>query len=261
MENEHLTLFDKIIFGPIKSRRLGLSLGVNLLPTDSKLCNFDCIYCECGWTDLKATRKNAFHDREEVKRYLEEVLVELKAEKRTLDSITFAGNGEPTMHPDFEEIIEDTLYLRNKYFHETKVAVLTNGTLLSRTGVLSSLKKIDMPIVKLDAGTEETFQLINQPLGRKTLRWLIDHMCALKGKIIIQTMFVRGKHKGVDIDNTTEREISAWIELLKEINPGSVMLYSLDRPTPEKNLSRISKAEMDLIASRIKSLGIKASVN
>lgn len=261
METAETILFDKIIFGPVKSRRLGISLGINLLPTDSKLCNFDCIYCECGWTNLKGINKKPFHTRSEVRENLEDTLIRLKSENIILDTITFAGNGEPTMHPDFLSIVNDVLFLRDSYFFSAKVAVLTNGVMLNKSSVLSALKKVDLAILKLDAGTEETFQLINRPIARRTLGWLVNHIQYLKGKIIIQTMFVKGKCNEKKIDNTTNKETERWLLLLKEINPEQVMIYSLDRSTPEHGLEKISHQKLNEIALRVKELGIEATVS
>lgn len=260
MEATQTILFDKIIFGPVKSRRLGVSLGINLLPTDSKLCNFNCIYCECGWTNLKGVNKKPFHTCSEARKNLEDALIRLKSENIIPDTITFAGNGEPTMHPDFLHIVNDVLYLRDNYFPSTKVAVLTNGVMLNKPMVVSALKKIDLPILKLDAGTEEIFQLINRPIARRTLGWVVNHIQYLKGKIIIQTMFVKGKCNGKKIDNTTDKEIERWLLLLKEINPESVMIYSLDRPTPERTLEKITEKKLLEIALKVGELGIEVTV-
>ncbi|MCK6649429.1 MAG: radical SAM protein, partial [Bacteroidia bacterium] len=174
-------LFDSIIFGPIKSRRLGVSLGINLLPIDSKLCNFDCIYCECGWTDLKNAPKFQFNDRFEIKKALENKLIELVQQRIILDSITFAGNGEPTLHPEFDLIIDDTIELRNKYFPDALISVLSNSLMLNNNKVVAALKKIDKRILKLDAGTEELFQLIDQPLNKRTLEWVVYHLNQFNG--------------------------------------------------------------------------------
>ena len=260
METSDTILFDKIIFGPVKSRRLGLSLGINLLPTDSKLCNFDCIYCECGWSNIKGTKKY-FHPRAEVSKSLEETLIRLKTQNIIPDAITFAGNGEPTMHPDFLKIINDTIYIRNKYFPETKIVVLTNAVMLNKIEVVEALKKADMRILKLDAGTEDTFQKINQPIARRSLRWIVDHLKYFKNDLIVQTLFVKGNCKGKYVDNTTDDEINAWLELIKEINPKQVMIYSIDRTTAERGLEKISFEKLSEIALKVTEMGIDAMVS
>lgn len=254
-------LFNSIIFGPITSRRLGLSLGINLLPTDSKLCNFDCIYCECGWTDLKSAPKVDFHKREDVKNQLETILKQLRSEEKKLNSITFAGNGEPTIHPDFNLIIDDVIKLRDHYFPSCKISVLSNSLMLNNSKVTDALKKVDNRILKLDAGTEETFQLINQPLNKRTLKWVVEQLIKFKGDLTIQTLFLKGKFKDKDIDNTSESEIKSWLSNLKKIKPKSVMIYSLDRATPANNLQKIDTATLNTIAKKVEALGIEAIVS
>lgn len=253
-------LFDSIIFGPIKSRRLGVSLGINLLPTNSKLCNFDCIYCECGWTDLKKAPKFKFHSRKEIKEALEYKLQHLLNQKEKLCSITFAGNGEPTLHPEFEEIINDTIELRDKYYPNSKISVLSNSLMLNNSKVVSALKKVDKRILKLDAGTEDLFQKIDQPLNNRTLEWVVYHLNQFNGDLTIQTMFLKGLHKAQPIDNTTDYEVDSWLELLKIIKPKEVMLYSLDRPTPETNLEKISFEKLQEIGKKVEQLGIKTLI-
>lgn len=252
-------LFDKIIFGPVKSRRLGISLGINLLPTDSKLCNFNCIYCECGWTLKHAKLK--FHPSSEIKSELEEALIRLKKENISPDTITFAGNGEPTMHPEFHKIMDDTILLRDIYFPNTKIAVLTNAVLLNNQRIVDALKRADLCILKLDAGTENFFQKINQPIAKRSLRWIVDHLHYFKNNLIIQTMFVKGEYNGVQIDNTTDKEVNEWLKLIQEINPKIVMLYSLDRATPVKMLRRIPLEKLKEIALNVNKIGIKTIVS
>lgn len=252
-------LFDKIIFGPITSRRLGISLGVNLLLPTAKLCNFDCIYCECGWN---ATNKNGnFNSHREVIEALEAKLKELKTQETLPNYITFAGNGEPTMHPQFKEIIEETIALRNRITPETKIAVLTNATMIDRDSVREALLSIDRAILKLDSALEPTVELINQPNRQRPIKESIALMKLFKGRAIIQTMFIRGQYKGVNYDNTTPREVDAWLEALKEIEPREVMLYSIDRDTPQSDIEKISREELQQIADRVEALGIKTVVS
>ena len=252
-------LFDKTIFGPIKSRRFGDSLGINLLPNDYKLCNLDCVYCECGWT-LTPDGKVELPTYDEVAEEFENYLIKLKSEKVNVDSFTFAGNGEPTVHPDFPRIIDLTISLRDKYYPKANVSVLSNGILINKEKIREALHKVDLPVMKLDAGTDKTYHLIDRPKTKKTLDYLASHYKELAGKVVIQTLFVRGEYKGDKFDNTTEEEVSAWIELVKEINPSDVMIYSLERDTPTDNLEKISHEKLEEISVRLQKEGVKASV-
>lgn len=243
-------LFDKIIFGPIKSRRLGSSLGINLLPNDSKLCSFNCIYCECGWNSPAAHK--SFHPREEVKSNLRAKLEELKAEGSLPDVITFAGNGEPTMHPEFEGIIDDTINLRNEISPKTKIAVLSNATLIGREPVFNALMKVDQNILKLDSAFEDTVHLINNPQGSYSTPSLVERLKAFEGKVTIQTLFVRGSYNGQTVDNTTPEELAAWMTLLTEIKPMSVMVYTIARDTPAPDLVKVPEKELRAIAKMVK---------
>lgn len=252
------SLFEDIIFGPVKSRRLGLSLGVNLLPLDSKLCNFNCIYCECGWNPKG--NKPKFNAREDVRRLLRAKLEEMVAEGTPPDVITFAGNGEPTIHPDFEGVIEDTIKLRNEICPKTKVSVLSNATMIGRESVRRALLKVDNNILKLDSAFDETVKIIDNPQGEYSVKKTVELMKKFDGKLIIQTMFVRGEHNGHKIDNTVEKEVSAWLALLAEIRPERVMIYTIDRDTPEENLRKVSIEDLRAIAVRVEALGIECSV-
>lgn len=252
-------LFTDIIIGPIISRRLGVSLGVNLLPSNGKLCNFDCVYCECGWT-LNGVEKLRFNPQDEVLFQLEEKLSSWKQNGEKLDVITFAGNGEPTMHPKFAEIIDATILLRDKYFPSVKIAVLSNATLIDRDSVRLALEKVDRAILKIDSAIDKTIELIDAPKGNYSLRKVMDNMKKFKGELIIQTMFLRGSHKGEIIDNTTDKEVDAWIEVIKELNPSLVMIYTIDRDTPLDTLSKVSYDDMCNIAKRVESEGISISV-
>lgn len=255
-------LFSDIIFGPVHSRRLGVSLGVNLLPLSVKLCNFDCIYCECGWTGAgSAGEQPRFHPAEEVLRQLEERLAARAEAGEPLDVITFAGNGEPTLHPDFPRIIGETLRLRDRYFPEVKVAVLSNATMIGRPAVREALLRADRAILKVDSAFEETIRAVNKPRFNYSLREVIDRMKAFRGEMIVQTMFLRGTVEGRRIDNTTEAEVSAWLDAVREIGPQMVMVYTIDRDTPAEGLEKVSVAEMERIADRVRALGIPCSVS
>jgi len=231
-------LFDKIIFGPVKSRRLGVSLGINLLPNTSKLCSFNCIYCECGWNPDSHLEKVQFHPRELVREKLESKLLEMKAQGEGPDVITFAGNGEPTLHPDFEGIIDDTIELRNQLFPQARIAVLSNATMLQKDSVYRALKRIEDNILKLDGGFEDTIQIIDQPMGLFDLEKTVDLLSSFQGDLTIQTIFRRGSYNGQGIDNTTKPELEAWLKHLQKIQPKEVMIYTIARDTPVDTLEK-----------------------
>lgn len=252
-------LFNDIIFGPVHSRRLGLSLGVNLLPATSKLCNFDCIYCECGWnSDHPGARR--FNDRAEVNRLLGETLRRMVAKGTPPDVITFAGNGEPTMHPQFEAIIDDTLALRDEICPTAKISVLSNATRIGEASVRRALLRVDNNILKLDSAFDATVRRMNNPSGSYSVAEVVRNMQLFNGKLIVQTMFLRGECNGELIDNTTEEEVTAWLALIAEIHPEKVMVYSLDRDTPCQTLQKIEKEELQRIAARVEALGIPCPV-
>jgi len=244
-------LFDQTIFGPVISRRLGVSLGINLLPNDTKLCSFDCIYCECGWNPDRKEHPVHLPKRREVQSLLRQKLMEMKHESLLPDVITFAGNGEPTMHPDFAAIIQDTILLRNEFSPKSKIAVLSNSTMLHKESVVEALKAVDDNILKLDSGILETLILLNKPVGKLSMSMLVRHLKKFEGTLILQTMFLKGSFNGVPFDNTTDREIESWIELLKEIQPRSVMIYSIARDTPAENLIGIKLSKLKEIGRRV----------
>ena len=251
-------LFHDTIFGPIHSRRLGSSLGVNLSPVDGKICSFDCVYCEAGY-NAQGQGKAGLPTRQSVKKKLAEKLKTMKENGEPLDVITFSGNGEPTLHPEFDMIIKDTLMLRDRYFPEVKVSVLSNSTFLHRPKVVEALKKVDNNILKLDSAFDSTMRKIDNPLNKNfTVEGLIADLKQFNGQCIIQTMILRGEHNGAKIDNSTEKEVNALIEAYKEIQPAWVMVYSIDRETPEQNLQKVPKEELEVIAEKIRAAGIKA---
>lgn len=253
------SLFNNIIFGPIRSRRLGLSLGVNLLPVESKLCNFNCIYCECGWNEEHEGRKR-FNAREDVREMLRKTLSQMVEEGTPPDVITFAGNGEPTMHPDFEHIIDDTIALRDELCPAAKVSVLSNATQIHRDDVVRALQRVDNNILKLDSAFDSTVQLLNKPAGNYSVERTVQLMKQFSGQMILQTMFLKGEYLGQKIDNTTEQEVSAWLDIVKDIAPRKVMVYSIDRDTPCQTLTKVDKDELSAIAKRVEALGIECSV-
>ncbi len=252
-------LYNDIIFGPVHSRRLGLSLGVNLLPTSSKLCSFDCIYCECGW-NAEHRGGARFNDRAEVRRLLEQTLRRMVADGTPPDVITFAGNGEPTMHPDFEGVIDDTLALRDAICPAAKVSVLSNATRIGREEVRRALLRVDNNILKLDSAFDPTVRLINNPGGAYSVEEVVEQMVRFEGRLIVQTMFLRGSCGGQTVDNTTEREVEAWLRLIDRIRPRQVMGYSRDRDTPCQTLEKVPREELQRIAARVEALGIPCSV-
>mgnify|MGYP003295544727 CR=1 FL=1 len=253
------SLYDNIIFGPVRSRRLGLSLGVNLLPIESKLCSFDCIYCECGWND-EHPGKRRFNSRDDVREMLAHTLERMVADGTPPDVITFAGNGEPTLHPEFEAVIDDTIAMRDKYCPSAKVSVLSNATQIHRDDVRRALLRVDNNILKLDSAFDATVQIMNKPQGKYSVCDTVERLKQFEGNLIVQTMFLRGEYMGKRVDNTTEEEVSAWLDLIKEIAPRQVMVYSLDRDTPCQTIEKVEKDELRTIAARVEALGISCSV-
>ena len=253
-------LFHETVFGPVMSRRLGVSLGINLLPVDYKYCSFNCIYCECGWTHNKLTGNKKLPVREEVKSLLQEKLKNMVNDGQAPDAITFAGNGEPTIHPKFAEIIDDTIEARDKYSPEAAISILSNASMLHKPKVVEALKKVDKNILKLDSAIPETFERINQAKSGITLDKIIEGLLAFDGKLIIQTLLFRWEYNGNFIDNTTKEEVKAYIEIVQKINPEYVMLYPIDRSTPAKNLEKLPKEELEDFASKLNEAGIKVEV-
>jgi len=255
-------LFDKIAFGPVKSRRLGVSLGINLLPATKKVCNFNCIYCECGWTQKLKNKTGDLPSREEVYKALESKLSSMKEKHQHPDVITYAGNGEPTLHPEFPGIIDDSIKLRDKYFPGAKIAVLSNSTAITKPKVKEALLKVDSNILKLDSAFDLTVKIHNQPRVNVKVEELIKNLQQFKGRLIIQTLFLRGTYKGKDIDNTTPDEINAWLKAIRIIKPSEVMIYTISRDTPEGGqLNKVSLKELRHIAKLVNKLGIETRVS
>lgn len=254
-------LFHSTIFGPIHSRRLGTSLGINLMPNEGKICSFDCLYCEAGF-NAQGAGTTGISPRDEVARDLEARLRAMKEAGEPLDVITFSGNGEPTLHPDFEGVIDDTIDLRDKYFPDVKISVLTNSTRLGNPGVHAALAKVDNNILKLDSAITATVRMLDRPAPGYDLDRVIEQIGSFGGQGIVQTMLCRGEYEGQPVDNTTDTEIEALIQAYRRINPGEIMIYTIDRPTPATELKRIPRAELEAIGARIaEATGIAVQVS
>ena len=250
-------LFDSIVYGPIRSRRLGVSLGVNLMPTTAKLCTFDCVYCECGWN--QPVSHPQLPTREQVRDALESQLLTLDVQP---DVITFSGNGEPTLHPEFLGIIQDTCALRDQYCPNAKVSVLSNSTQLGRKDVVEALLLCDNRILKLDSAIDTTMQLIDKPVNQHlTVAQIVQWLSLFEGNFTLQTCFLRGEYEGRVIDNTTPEELDAWYQAVNILHPKQVMIYVIDRATPLQTLSKVPTEEMEAIAAPLREEGIDVIVS
>jgi wyosine [tRNA(Phe)-imidazoG37] synthetase (radical SAM superfamily) len=250
-------LFDTIVYGPIRSRRLGVSLGINLMPTTAKLCTFDCVYCECGWN--QAVSHPTLPTREEVREALARQLTSMND---SLDVITFSGNGEPTLHPDFLGIIQDTCALRDMYCPTAKISVLSNSTQLGRSEVVEALLLCDNRILKLDSAIDTTMRLIDQPVNPQlTVEQICQWLSYFEGDFTLQTCFLRGEYEGQVIDNTTPAELAAWYAVIERLRPKQVMIYVIDRATPLQTLSKVPAVEMEAIAAPLRDKGIRVIVS
>lgn len=253
-------IYPSPIFGPVHSRRLGVSLGINLMPADGKICTFNCIYCECGFNeDFRPHRPRP--TREEVRTALESRLQAMQQEGPAPDVLTFAGNGEPTAHPHFPEIIDDTLALRDRYFPQARISVLSNSTFIHRQEVFDALLRVDNNILKLDTVDEAYIHELDRPAGRYQVREIIDRLKAFRGSCIIQTMFLKGTFQGRDMDNTSDRYVLPWLQAVKEIAPRQVMIYTIDRETPGHDLLKATHEELDRIALLLRHEGLEVSVS
>ena len=252
-------LFDDVVFGPVNSRRLGISLGVNLLPADCKVCNFNCVYCECGWTK-KPIQSAVLPDFDKIKTALNEKLASLSMDNQPIDMITFAGNGEPTLHPYFDKIINHTLLLRDKYYPNSKVAVLSNSTRISNEKISQALGRIDYNILKLDSVVQETIEVINQPVKKIDVDQLLSDLKKFDN-LMIQTLFLKGQFKDQPINNTTDDEVEKWLDALKTLNPKLVMIYTIQRDTPGEHIYPVKLSELHMIADKVKKIGLDVSVS
>ncbi|MEE4115124.1 MAG: hypothetical protein V2I37_03095 [Marinilabiliaceae bacterium] len=255
-------LFDRIIFGPVYSRRLGLSLGINLLPPYEKVCTFDCFYCECGLTTNRETNTEMMPTREQVKNALYQSLEDMAANDNDPDAITFTGNGEPTLHPDFEGIIDDTIEVKNIFFPDAEVAVLTNSTTIASPHIQRALSRVDKAILKFDSALDSTIKTLNSPSAKIIAAELVNTLAQLDFDVLIQSMFMRFSYNGTVIDNTTEEELAAWLKAIEKIMPSEVQVYTISRDTPEGHrVHKIPKKTLTEIAVRVERLGIKTQVS
>ena len=253
-------IYPSPIFGPVHSRRLGISLGINLLPADGKVCSFDCIYCECGFNEDHRPSL-PMPTRELVAERLEAKLKEMNTEGHLPDVLTFAGNGEPTCHPHFAEIIEDTIQLRNHYCPKAKVSVLSNSTMIHRQQVHDALIRVDNNILKLDTVDPIYINKVDHPQGTYDVEKIIERLKAFNGHVIIQTMFMRGTCKGESVDNTGEAYVAPWLEAVKDIKPQQVMIYTIDRETPTQGLLKATHEQLDAIRDRVIAAGIPCTAS
>ena len=253
-------IYSSPVFGPVHSRRLGVSLGINLLPEDGKFCTFDCVYCECGFNkDHRPHRP--LPTREEVYTVLEERLKDMHENGPHPDVLTFAGNGEPTLHPEFAGIIEDVVRLRNHYFPEAKISVLSNATQVLKPEVFNALLKVDNNIQKLDTVNPAYIELVDRPTGHYDVQQIIDQLKAFSGHVIIQTMFMTGSTQGKSVDNTTPEFVEPWLKVVQEIKPRQVMIYTIDRETPDHDLRKAGKEVLDRIGEQVREAGFEVSVS
>lgn len=248
-------LREKLVFGPIFSRRLGSSLGINLLPENGKLCNFDCVYCECGW-NRDGRVDTRLPQPAELRSELERVLADCLEKGVRIDSITFSGDGEPTLNPHFPEMIDITLELRDKYFPDSVVSVLSNATLISRPGVREALMRVDNPILKLDAGIDSLALKMNQPSGHYSVRETVEAMKSFNGNFVLQTMFL----KGPGINSLAPDNLEAWRNIVRELRPREVMMYTLDRPAPAEGLEKVPVQSMEEAATPLIQEGFKVQI-
>ena len=233
---------EEVVFGPIRSRRLGSSLGINLLPEEGKICTFDCIYCECGWNkDGRDDTKLPSADR--VRKALETKLKDCLANQVPIDSITFSGDGEPTLNPEFPQIIDDTIALRNKYFPHSKITVLSNATMVHKPEVFNALRKVDNPTMKIDAPTNALIEKINHPAPGYDIHRVVEALKRFNGDFILQTMFLKSR----DFDSSSPEVLNGWMDIVRVLKPREVMVYTIDRPTPEEGLQKFTVDEMRVL--------------
>ena len=255
------SLHNSPLYGPVHSRRLGLSLGINLLPDDGKCCTFDCIYCECGFNHERLPH-HSIPSREAVREALQEKLAYMATAGQLPDVLTFAGNGEPTLHPHFVDIVDDTLLLRDQYCPQAQVSILSNATQMHRPAIREALMRFDRTILKLDTVDPIYINKVDRPCSSHyQVTDIIRQMQAFKGHLFIQTLFMHGSFEGSTVSNTDEQFVGPWLEALQEIQPEGVMIYTIDRETPAPLLTKASPAELDEICRRVVNAGIPCTVS
>lgn len=255
-------IYPSPIFGPIHSRRLGISLGINLMPADGKVCTFDCLYCECGFNNQRIPKQKR-PTRNEVALALEKKLREMHAQNIHPDVLTFAGNGEPTAHPEFYDIVCDTVKLRNQYCPLAKISVLSNSTFINKAKVRDALMLVDNNILKIDTVDPEYIQRVDRPTQQSyDIKDIIDNLKLFNGHVIIQSMFLKGKtDNGIDVDNTSEKYVKPWLDAVLSIKPQEVMIYTIDRETPDQKLEKATHADLDAIRDRVIAAGIPCTAS
>lgn len=253
-------IYPSPVFGPVQSRRLGVSLGINLLPADGKVCSFDCVYCECGFNAQRRPQR-AMPTISELESALEKTLEKMKAEGRMPDVLTFAGNGEPTIHPQFPEAVDCVIRLRDRFCPSAKISVLSNATRICRPEVREALMRVDNNIQKLDTADQNYILRTDRPQGHYDVETVIEDMCQFGGHIIVQTLFMQGEDGGEDYDNTSAAFVEPWLRALQRIQPSQVMIYTIDRETPAQGLQKATREQLDAIAAQVRSLGIDTSVS
>lgn len=246
---------EETVFGPIHSRRLGSSLGINLLPQKGKICNFDCIYCECGW-NRDGLQDKTLPSAADVRNALEDKLRSLRAEGVGIDSITFSGDGEPTLNPEFPQIIDDTLALRGRYYPEAAVSVLSNATRAHIPEVFGALRKVDNPIMKIDAPTAELAARINNPAPGYDPLKVADALRGFGGDFVLQTMFL----KSSDFDSSSPEVLDGWMQIVRDLRPREIMVYTIARPTPQQGLEKFSEEQMRQLVKPLLDEGFNISI-
>lgn len=254
-------IYPSPLFGPVKSRRLGVSLGINLMPADGKMCTFDCLYCECGLNEERRPRERR-PSRDKVRIALNDLLVDMRREGVEPDVLTFAGNGEPTAHPQFPQIVSDVIEIRNRVFPYAKISVLSNATQLDCADVVEALGRVDYNIQKLDTVSPTYINKVNRPCQAYDVSRVVEQLKAFEGKVIIQTMFLKGTAPdGSDLSNLSDEFVGPWLEALRQIGPEKVMIYTLDRQSPTPGLLKATAWEMESVRKRVRSLGISCSAS